>query len=403
MAEQTEDIIIIEDDHAIEDATDDSQDTVEDVVEDTSKKKKLIIFGALGVLLISIIVILIFLLSSSNKSQEVIDNNISGLDEKLKHKESNYVEISKLENMIAKADYLYANGSKEKALALYEEIANYSEAISKYNLGVAQLKNQQYKKALETFSQAIKNNEKRCVSAINAAVCALHLKDEESFHYYIDLAYAYLPHEANSPLYSYYYALINYYKENYLATLNALKNATSTAYPDVQKHLSAKIYALYENDFKAIEVMEKNSSPLDEFSLGLLYARVGNFNLAVDHLNEAIVQNIQPVKAQLALGLIYLKTGNLLQAASKIKNITDMYPKEVYTHYPISVKLKESLFDPQEAQKHYRKTILPSRSTIYQKIFAFSPYKVFNANKTISYIRKGNANIYIDNISSAKK
>ncbi|MDQ7042567.1 MAG: hypothetical protein Q9M34_03450, partial [Sulfurimonas sp.] len=61
------------------------------------------------------------------------------------------------------------------------------------------------------------------------------------------------------------------------------------------------------------------------------------------------------------------------------------------------------LFDVEKAQEHYRKRTLLSKNTVYQKIFAFSPYKIFNANQTISYIRKGNANIYIDNIKSAKE
>ena len=401
MAEQEEEIIIIEDDEAIEN----SFETEEEIskVSPTKDKKKLIIFGSISFLLLLIIIGLIFSLSSSDPEIALKSNDMSLLDKKLKQKPKPHIEISKLENMIAKANYLYTNGSKEKALSLYKNIAQYSEAISEYNLGVAQLKNKQYSLALKTFSKAIKNDEKRCVSAINAAVCSLHLKDEKSFHYYIDLAYAYLPYETNSPLYSYYYTLISYYKQDYLAALNALKNATSKEYPQIQKHLSAKINALYRNDYAAIEVMEQHFEPLDEFSLGLLYARVGDFTLAIGHLDEAIVKNIQPVKAQLALGLINLKLGRLTQAATKISNMTDMYPKEVYIHYPIRVKLDDALFDTLKAQLRYRHSILTSKNTIYQKIFAFSPYKIFNANQTISYIRKGNANIYIDNIRSAKK
>ena len=73
-----------------------------------------------------------------------------------------------------------------------------------------------------------------------------------------------------------------------------------------------------------------------------------------------------------------------------------MFPEEVYKYYPIRVHLKESLFDAKKAQKEYRRNIASSKNLNYQKIFYFSPYKVFNANQTISYIRKGNANIYID-------
>ncbi len=401
MAEQEEEIIIIEDNEAIENSFGTEEELSE--VPATQNKKKLIIFGSIAFLLLLIIIALVISLSSSDPEDTLNSKDISLLDKKLQQKPKPHIEISRLENMIAKANYLYTNGSKEKALSLYENIAQYSEAISEYNLGVAQLKNEQYSLALKTFAKAIKNDEKRCVSAINAAVCALHLKDEKSFHYYIDLAYVYLPYETNSPLYSYYYTLISYYKQDYLSALNALKNSTSKEYPQIQKHLSAKINALYENDYDAIEAMEKDFEPLDEFSLGLLYARVGDFTLAIGHLDEAIIQNIQPVKAQLALGLINLRLGRLAQAATKISNMTDMYPKEVYAYYPIHVKLDDALFDTLKAQLRYRHSILTSKNTIYQKIFAFSPYKIFNANQTISYIRKGNANMYIDNIRSAKK
>jgi len=399
MAELEEEIIIIEDSEAIED----SHASAEDVEQESasSNKKKIIIFSAIALFLIITIISVVLSLTGNDPKEVPLDMDF--LDEKLEQSSTKPVPLSKLENMIAKANYLYTNGSQEKALSLYKTIAQYSEAISQYNLGVAQLKNEQYKLALKTFSKAIQNDEKRCVSAINAAVCSLHLNDKESFKYYIDLAYAYLPYEVNSPLYSYYYTLISYYNKDYLSALNSLKNVTSDEYPHVQKNLVAKINALYGNDYVAIEAYEKNYDDLDDFSLGLLHARVGDFTLATKYFDDAIIKNIQPVKAQLALGLINLKLGRLQKAASQIKNITDMYPKEVYTYYPIKVKLAANLFDPLKAQNLYRETILKSKNTIYQKIFAFSPYKIFNANQTISYIRKGNANIYIDNIKSAKK
>ena len=400
MAEIEEDIIIIDDSEAIEDAYA-NEDEIEIEESSKDKKKKIIIFSSLAFLLLLTIIILF--LALKDDSSEIIELNNEELETKLNQHITPKVEPSKLENMIAKANYLYTNGSKEKALALYANIAQYSEAISLYNLGVAQLKEEQYQQALDTFSKAIQNNEKRCVSAINAAVCSIHLDKKESFKYYIDLAYAYLPYEIDSPLYSYYHTLISYYNQDYLSALNSLKNSTSNEYPEVNKHLSAKINALYKNDYEAIETMEKHSSALDDFSLGLLYARIGDFSLAINHLEEAIIKNIQPVKAELALSLINLKSGHLQKSANQIKNITDMFPDEVYSHYPIKVQLKESLFFADKAQSQYRKEILNQKNTIYQKIFVFSPYKIFNANKTISYIRKGNANIYIDNIESAQE
>jgi Flp pilus assembly protein TadD len=403
MADTPEEIIIIEDsDAASYDSAADSD--IDYLQEEEAKRKKIILFGGIALILVLIIAVTIVLLAiKSSKEQSPI--NITAIDKKIEaSKQKPHIEPSKLENMIAKANYLYANGSKDKALALYEQIASYSEAISDYNLGVAQLKEAQYDKALQTFQKAIENDEKRCVSAINAAVCCLHLKDKENFKYYIDLAYAYLPYEIDSPLYSYYYTLISYYNKNYLAALNSLKNSTSNEYPTVQNHLSAKINALYENDYDAIDAMEKISDEEPEdFSLALLYARIGDFALASNHLETAISKEKQPVRAPLALGLIDLKAGRITKAAKEIKEVTEKYPQEVYKYYPIKVKLKDALFDPQRAQQNYRNKIQNSKNIVYQKIFYFSPYKIFNANQTISYIRKGNANIYIDNVKSAKE
>ena len=400
MAEPQEEIIIIEEDDAA--GFDDTQvDEKISAEEADAKKKKIIIFGGAAIALILIIAIVLLLIFK--KSDEEIPLSMNFIEDKLDEEIVVPIEPSRLENMIVKANYLYSSGSKQEALHLYEKIAMYSEAISQYNLGVAQLKDKQYPLALSTFQKAIQNDEKRCVSSINAAVCSLHLDDKESFRYYIDLAYAYLPNEIDSPLYSYYYALISYYNNNYLEALSALKNPTSNNYPDVQKHLKAKIDALFENNYDAIEAMEQNFENHDDFSIALLYARVGDYTLAINHFEESILKNIEPVKSQLALGLVKLKAGRVSDGAKEIKNVTDMFPDEVYKHYPIKVKLKDMIFEPSKAQSHYRNDIEDSKLVTYQKIFYFSPYKVFNANQTISYIRKGNANIYIDNVESAKE
>ncbi|MBW6489237.1 hypothetical protein, partial [Sulfurimonas sp.] len=394
-----EEIIIIEDSDAAYDNAASRKSIIDD--DSSSKSKKKLIFIGLGIMVLLVITIASFALKKS--STKSADFSMESIGEKLDRRVSQPIEPSRLENMIAKADYLYSSGSKNEALTLYEKIAHYSEAVSAYNLGVAQLKDNQYETALRTFQKAIQNNEKRCVSAINAAVCSLHLEDEKSFRYYIDLAYAYLPQERESSLYSYYYTLINYYNSNYLEALSALKNPTSNEYAKVQNNLSAKINALFGNDIIAVESLEKNEFPPNHFSLGLLYARVGDLTLAKKHLQDAIKTGTEPMKAQLAIGYINLKAGQIKEGAKEIDNATDIFGEDVYKPYPIVVKLKESLFNPDQAQKRYRDVISQSKEITYQKIFYFSPYKIFNANQTISYIRKGTANIYIDNVDSAKE
>lgn len=393
-----EEIIIIEDVDAVHDAekTDDGKDE-----DDSQSKNKLLLFGSIALVLILLIISVLFF--SSSDEEELPPLSDITLEDKLDKPRKIHVEPSKLEKMIAKANYLYSNGDKNKALSLYQKIAQYSEAISLYNLGVAQLKDEQYKLALETFQKAIENDEKRCVSAINAAVCSLHLNDQESFKYYIDLAYAYLPYEINSPLYSYYYSLISYYKQDYLATLNSLNNTTSNVYPSIQNNLKAKINALYGNNYNAIDALEMNSDDLNDLALGLLYSRIGDITLAVKHFENSIIEGREELRAGVAMALTLIKAGQIERGTLELKKVRERYPDDIAGVYPISVKLKSALFDPKKAQKAYRNRTLSAKDIIYQKIFYFSPYKMFNADQTISYIRKGNANTFIDNIKSAEE
>ena len=403
MAEEVEeDIVIIAEDEAadFDNSNDTPQSETQNEEDEAKRKKKLIILVGVVVAIILIIVVILLVIFKSSDTQTAL--SIDNIEKKLKENKKIPIEASKLENMIAKANYLYTSGSKEKALSLYEKIATYSETISLYNLGVAQLRNKQYETALKTFKKAILDDEKRCVSSINAAVCCLHLDNKEGFNYYIDLAYAYLPHETSSPLYSYYYALINYYNGNYLEALSALKNPSTKEYPEVQKHLSTNINELFQNDYDALESMEKNFNDLDTFNIALLYARIGDITLARQYFEESIMKNEEVLKSQLALGLINIKAGQLSTGAKQIQSITDKFPQEVYKPYPIKVTLKDSIFDPEKAQLNYRNNIQLSNTFNFQKIFYFSPYKIFNANNTISYIRKGNANIFIDEIKGAK-
>ncbi|MEA3373019.1 MAG: tetratricopeptide repeat protein [Campylobacterota bacterium] len=399
MAEEQEEIIIIDE----ADAAGVEHQTANEADDGTSSSRiKTILIAAIALLLLLLVLIIIIAMLPSDKEAEK-QMDIGQLEEKLKQPTTEPVEASQLEKMIAKANFLYSHGSKDTALALYERIAVYSEAISQYNLGVAQLKEGQYESAFETFKRAIGNGENRCVSAINAAVCALHLNEQESFEYYIDLAQAYLPYESKSPLYGYYYTLINYYKGHYLELLLSLKHPTSDEYVTEKKQIGARVNALMGDSYAALSTLEAPYEERDAFSLGLLYANIGDLTLAKQYLSDAILHNPKPIREQLALAYVYLKSGLHADAGKLIRTLTDMYGEEVYTLYPVKVFLKDALFDPDAAQEQYRNKLIKKRNINYHKIFYFAPYKIFNAEQTISYIRKGTANIYIDDISSAKE
>ncbi|MEA2111749.1 MAG: hypothetical protein U9P71_06850 [Campylobacterota bacterium] len=396
---EQEDIIVIDESDAA--GIEGSQE--ETIVEQKSNiNLQKIIFIVAGVLIALLISLIIYLLLTQKDTTSSSDNAFESISSKLDEDAKKAIEISRLEKMIAKANTLYSNGDKENALLLYEKIAEFSEAISQYNLGVAQLKENNFLEALKNFNKAIKNGEKQCVSAINAAVCSLHLNDKKSFDYYIELALASLSKESASPLYSYYYSLINYYKGNYQETLSALRHPSSTSYQYIQDRLHTKTSALLGNYYDALNSLENAPKESDYFTLALLYSNIGDLTLAKRYLLDSIATSDDPLIEQLALSLIYLKSGLLADGGSLLRDITDMYPEAVYKYYPINVHLKRSLFDTDLAQTHYRNNVTKSRATLYEKIFYFSPYRVFNASQTISYIRKGNANIYIDDISSAK-
>lgn len=403
MAQEQEEIIIIEEADAagVEQAESKANEPVSSKFTILKNKKILIGAGIALLLLISSTTLFIFLSGHSKDTNPVPAHEVSA--KKFIPVNETVIEPSQLEKMVQTANALYANGNQADALKLFEKIALYSEAISQYNLGVVQLKEGEYEGALANFKHSIANSENRCVSAINAAVCCLNLGEEKKFNYYIDMAAAYLPQEVNSPLYSYYYALINYYKGHYLEALSALNHPTSEEYKSTQNNLKMRIDALFGNYEEAISAIESPLEEKDSFSRGLLYANTGNLVLAKKYLNAAIIQNNKPVQEQLALAFVNLKLGFHAEAAALIKAVTKTYPDQVYLPYPVRVFLKPTLFDPDNVQRYYRNQKTEYHSNLYQTIFYFAPYKIFNADETINYIRKGNANIYIDDIAGAKE
>lgn len=399
MADQEEIIIIEESDAAGAGKASDTSKESSDIKEPIWKSKKFLIIIAATLFVLSLGGGLTFYFLTHHDTP-TLDENVSVVAEKPKE---TIIEPSELEKMIERANYLYANGNPTEALKLYEKIALYSEAISQYNLGVVQLKEGEYSGALANFKRSIANSENRCVSAINAAVCALHLGREKEFNYYIDMASAYLPQESASPLYSYYYALINYYKGRYLEALSALKHPTTDEYIGTQNKIRAKISSLFSSYEDAANALQEPLQEEDFFTLGLLYANMGDLNNAKRFLTDSLIQNDKPIQEQMALAFVNLKLGLHEEGAKFIKQTSDTYPKEVYAAYPVRVFLKPSLFNPDDIQSIYRNSKNDTRSKTYQTIFYFAPYKVFNATQTLSDIQKGNANIFIDDMGSAKE
>ena len=381
-----------------------SENSVDGKDSGSKKKRKLIIIIASSIASLILLIIIISIFSSSDEEIEEVPQNetLEKLEEKLQDEPEKKAVSHRLDKMIKKANYLFESGNKAEALNLYEQIASYSESVSYYNLGVAQLKQKDYDNAIKSFKKAILQKENICVSSINAAVCALHLNKERLAAYYIDLADAYLNTQANSPLYDYYYALIAYYKQNYPESLLALNNQISDHYQDEKQHMAAKINLQLHNHYKAIDALEKRLLPEDEEALGLLYARVGDLTLARTHLQKSIDELGENYERNLALAYVNIKSGLGGKAGLLLKDLYEKRDENITKIYPIDVFLKQSLFNVGEAQKEMSHKLKMDKRTTYSILFHFAPYKIFDPTQTLGLLKKGSANIVIDDIGEAK-
>ncbi|ELW6768495.1 tetratricopeptide repeat protein [Campylobacter coli] len=316
----------------------------------------------------------------------------------------NYNDMTRVDGMIQKANALYLKGEVEQALKVYEQIAVYNESLSNYNLGVSQMNEGKFDEAFDSFKKAIANGENQSVAAINAAVCALKLNDKEKFKYYIDLAQVYLPKEGKSKLYDYYLALINYYKGYYPEALQMLQRLNSEPYTDVAKYLSAKIYAKMDFDAKSVQQLNTQGSFEPSLSLGLLYARMGEYDKAKIALNTAMKIERDFNQSLSALTLVDIKTGDfqdmLLRLQDTYRNDEDKY--KILDRYKIKVRLNKELFNIAIAQRNFSNDILKKQKDQFDLLFYFAPYQVFDSKQASLYIKKANITNFVDDSSDGQ-
>ena len=307
-----------------EDDAKESKESPDELEEDTKKqkqplsqKKLIIIIIVIITLIIALLLVIVFVKLNSDEEP---DKSTKKITKKIKQKIQPEIKPDQIDKLLKKANYLYKHGKAKEALDIFDKISSFSDSVSMYNLGVSQMKQKDFKKALESFKKSIKNESNRCVSAINAGVCALYLDDKKLFNYYIDLASSYLHTTANSKMYSYYYALINYYKNQYIESLSALKDVDLKSYRFIKNHLASNMYIALDDNKYAIDMLERDTRPIDYKTLGLLYARVGEYNSGIKYLLKADNQTSNSIEIKLALGLSYLKIGRMQAAYKYIKD-----------------------------------------------------------------------------------
>ena len=398
---EEEEVIIIEEDDSEKSSSDDDESLQKKATEDKKKKRLILIIVASVLLIVLVLLVIVFISNNKGETKKSTTNLVSKI--KSAEKKSTIHIKSQIESMIKKANILYARGNKKEALQLFEQIATYSESISNYNLGVAQMRQGRYKEAVESFKKAIQNNENQCISALNAAVCSLHLKDKRLFSYYIQMAEAYLPETYNSSLYSYLFALINYYKGNYYEILSAIKHPTTNSYSYEQNHIAAASYLILSRPLKAIDHIEKFVGPDDYLVLGQMYARIGDYSLAANYLKKAVTDSNSPMHSKKSLALVYLKNRMTSKASKLLKELETEYKGKANKIYPIQTKLSATVTDVDAAQQKLSLNVLIKNPTSFKLIFEFAPFKVFNATQTLNYIKKGNAAIYVDEEEEASK
>jgi len=345
--------------------------------EDKSKKFVLIIIIVLLLILILLLILLAVVVNKKKKEKKE-DFNVNKI---VKELEKKHIPKSEINLLIKKATILYKSGEKEKALQILTKLSSFAKSLSMYNLGVIKIKEKDYKSALEYFKKAIQNNENKTISAINAAFCALMLKDYKTFEYYRNLAYTTLPEIAKNPNYPYYYAVVMYYMGYEYEAIPALLKPTDFD----SAPLLSNIYEYY-NDPKKAATLAKN--PLYK---GLDLARSGDFEDARIYLKQ-VDSNL----SEFALGVVDLKLSIFSEAAKIFKKHKNN------NIYPIIVFLKPSLFDVKTAQKEFKKNFLRKKSDFYDLFFYFAPYKVFDINMTINYLKKGIAAIPLNSIEESQ-
>ena len=372
-----EEVIVIEEDKA-------QEQTKETKEEKKPNKLFLIVIALLILLLIAMLVLLlVVVMKKKETNKDITQTEIQKITKKLQKK---HIPQKDIKSLIQKANILYAKGKKLEALNLLNKLSIYSEALSNYNLGVIKLKEKKYKEAINYFNKAIASEDNRCISALNAAYASLKLNDKKRFRYYTKLAELYLPEESKSKSYPFYYALTHYYLGREFESLAGLNK--STTYSKETKELKTAIYNLYDDPYNVID------NTKDNFILGIEYTRIGEYNLAKKHLSKVSIAF--PLKAGVALALVELKLKQYKQASVDLATAKNQ-DKVVY---PIKVNIKPDTFDIKEAQQAFKENFL-NKEQIYDILFYYAPYKVFNINQTIDYLQKGSFGLGLDNIEQA--
>jgi Tfp pilus assembly protein PilF len=393
--ENDEDFISLEDDEEeILNSTHEEASEYEAEQKPASNNKLLyILIAVFTILAFALLGFLFYLYLQKQEAKEQKDQTET-IIENIQEQKPPVLQTTSYQKRIQEAKKLFKEGKKEQSLAIYDDISRYNQALSFYNIGVASLKKGDFKKAKEAFLKSITDEKLKFESALNIAISAFNQGENKTFVHYLTLATKELPTKSNSPLYSYYQTLVDYYRGFYAESLVPLRHPTSTHYKQEKDALLMKLYSAFDNPKEAIKIIEKSNHDSDFFTLGLLYANQEEYPLAQKYLEKATKHINKPLAENLALALVYNKMGLYKKSADILNPTYANYKEKAVSIYPIHVSLKKSLFDPVSAQKAFQKNLFFNNRNKFSLLFYFAPYRLINPKQTIDNIHKGAKNIY---------
>lgn len=361
-------------------------------------KQNTILMSVAAVLFLVGIAVAIYTLTQKqkddNSTQQLLFGSPKNNNNVNEHQKSMH-DKSEVERLIKKAKALYDSGDKENALKLYKEISMFNESISSYNLGVAKMNENDFSSAIDYFKVSLENGDNEFPAAINAAICSLRLNDTKQKEYFLEKAQISLPKYVSSPLYSYYYTLLQYYQKNYFEALAAINSKTGNHFDKEVNQLAPKIYLLHDDSINSLDYLIKTKDK-DLLSQGLLYARDGKYSDAEQTLIKALRDGSNVVKTNMALSLVYLKMGACVSASNTINEAISTSDTNATNAYPIKVVLRSTAFDSDAIQQQLASSFLKDPYIINSILYYYAPFKLFNPDKTIASIKKGQAGILIN-------
>ncbi|BCZ18512.1 Anaphase-promoting protein [Helicobacter sp. NHP19-012] len=328
------------------------------------------------------------------KSENSILDNLPTLKESSRIPLSNEEQVNTL---IKKAEILYNHGQIDESLQVFSNISNISSSIANHNLGVIRMRKHDYAGALQAFNDALAIKGNDSVDAIDAMAAAFYINNMDLYTRYLKVAVDNMSEIEKQPIYSYVYALTLYYGGHYFETLSALTNPNSDLFNGDRQRLAAKIYLLFGDEASAITQLSATATPRDNKALGLLYARMGDYEQAIEYLQRYNERYKEDKDVLVALELIALKLGDfgavqdILKALLYDINKSKHQEKILTDTYPIEPSPNAYFFDMNTIRKDFWSRNFKDGPglPIDRVLFYYAPYKLVNIKSALGAIQEG--------------